>query len=550
MGKLNNFRTYITEMEQSEGYSQKKRLSILLQEINSNFTEMSNEFSKDIILELSKNMKNAETAQKILGCLYNRNYNIRNAEDTEMSEIPQANRVIEEAVYELLEHYQDKEGKGSKAREKLLLDCYSKIAGKEGTTGKVIDKLSLEDIDSIIRAKHKKEGINSNELIDIIYKKAPTIIDTDEKKDFINLIENTILKEAKKNPDILENPEIFKIFEVLIQSYRDDRKISTSKFSEEKKEGNDEIFNKINEIFNLANNFLLKTKERYGEQSSKYRRLSEEIFLLKRQAYGYRAMSIQDLQKMFVEMELKKKIDTAESHLSEGIVDRESKQRENDDEDTKTANKMSASEKLSKISDAVILIQQKYPDKGISLGQVFVEENNAAFNGYYIIQMKGVHCYLLEKFNDKENSALYIVDSKDINNVFELIRDQRQIVKSHPLVTAVNHKDTQGISKDKSFAARICNAIEITMEHDKLSEMWDEAFELEGIIAKLSGTEDREDKIKKIEAQHSELSVLSELEKAYNEKLTEIEKQIERVEIIDKKRAEKEKKYLEKSERN
>ena len=517
MGKLNNFRTYITEMEQSEGYSQKKRLSILLQEINSNFTEMSNEFSKDIILELSKNMKNAETAQKILGCLYNRNYNIRNAEDTEMSEIPQANRVIEEAVYELLEHYQDKEGKGSKAREKLLLDCYSKIAGKEGTTGKVIDKLSLEDIDSIIRAKHKKEGINNNELIDIIYKKAPTIIDTDEKKDFINLIENTILKEAKKNPDILENPE---------------------------------IFNKINEIFNLANNFLLKTKERYGEQSSKYRRLSEEIFLLKRQAYGYRAMSIQDLQKMFVEMELKKKIDTAESHLSEGIVDRESKQRENDDEDTKTANKMSASEKLSKISDAVILIQQKYPDKGISLGQVFVEENNAAFNGYYIIQMKGVHCYLLEKFNDKENSALYIVDSKDINNVFELIRDQRQIVKSHPLVTAVNHKDTQGISKDKSFAARICNAIEITMEHDKLSEMWDEAFELEGIIAKLSGTEDRENKIKKIEAQHSELSVLSELEKAYNEKLTEIEKQIERVEIIDKKRAEKEKKYLEKSERN
>ena len=102
----------------------------------------------------------------------------------------------------------------------------------------------------------------------------------------------------------------------------------------------------------------------------------------------------------------------------------------------------------------------------------------------------------------------------------------------------------------KSFAARICNAIEITMEHDKLSEMWDEAFELEGIIAKPSGTEDRENKIKKIEAQHSELSVLSELEKAYNEKLTEIEKQIERVEIIDKKRAEKEKKYLEKSERN
>ena len=550
MEKLNNFRSYIAEMEQSEGYSQKRRLSILLQEINNNFMGMSNEFSKDIILELSKNMKNAEAAQKILGCLFNRNYNIRNAEDTEMSEIPQANRVIEEAVYELLEYYQDKEGKGSKAREKLLLDCYSKIAGKEGTTGKVIDKLSLEDIDSIIRAKHKKEGINSNELIDIIYKKAPTIIDTDEKKDFINLIENTILKEAKKNPDILENPEIFKIFEVLIQSYRDDRKISTSKFSEEKKEGNDEIFNKINEVFNLANNFLLKTKERYGEQSSKYRRLSEEIFLLKRQAYGYRAMSIQDLQKMFVEMELKKKIGTAESHISEGIVDRESKQREKDDEDTKTANKMSASEKLSKISDAVILIQQKYPDKGISLGQVFVEENNEAFNGYYIIQMKGVHCYLLEKFNDKENSALYIVDSKDINNVFELIRDQRQIVKSHPLVTAVNHKDTQGISKDKSFAARICNAIEITMEHDKLSEMWDEAFELEDKIAKLSGAEDREDKIKKIEAQHSELSVLSELEKAYDEKLTEIGKQEVRVGIIDKKRAEKEKKYLEKSERN
>lgn len=507
---------------------------------------MSNEFSKDIILELSKNMKNAESAQKILVCLFNRNYKNKNAEDTEMNEILQANRVIEEAIYKLLQEYQDKEGKDLAKRTELLSECYSKIAGKEGTTNKIISKLSLEDIYVMITVKLEKDGINSNELIEVLYKKAPTIINDDEKKEFVNLVENTVLEEVKRNPDKLENPNIFKIFEMLIQTYRDDKRFSTAKL--DKNKNFDKTSIKISEILSIADNFLLKTKEKYGEQDSRYRKLSEENFLLKRQAYRYKTMSIQDLERMFVEMELRSKIDTAGLHISEETIEREPKNKEKRDGEGKTANIMSASKKLVKISDAVLQLQQKYPDKGISFGEVYTEENNESFNGYYIIQMKGVHCYLLEKFNDEESSALYIVDSRDINSVFELIRDQRQVVKSHPLVTAVNHKDTQGISQDKSFASRVKKAIEITMEHDKLSEMWDEAFLLEEEIAKLGATDDRDKKIKVIEGQHSELSVLSKLEREYDEKLSGIEKQEAIVGKIDKKREKKAKKYSEKLE--
>lgn len=296
-----------------------------------------------------------------------------------------------------------------------------------------------------------------------------------------------------------------------------------------------EKIEKINEILELAQKVNNTIEQKYGKNSEEYQVACEEYFLLNASANKYKKMSFNELKQILV-----KKMKDADIHISEeSISDTTKSGKGSSQKDSKDAKIMSSIEKTEKIAEAVEQIRKKYPQKNIGIGDVMCEKENQSFNDFFIIQIKGIHCYLLEKFNEKENSALYVINSSEINEVFELIREKRSILKLHPAVDTANHIDD---NKD-GYVTRVVQAIEATMQKDNLNDLWEEAFELEERIKGHNVQDTNPNNINGAIDRRKQYSNIAKLQQDYEKILTQIEGQEKAVGISDKKKQEKAEKY-------
>lgn len=492
---------------------------------------MNESFSHDIIIEIIKNLSNSIEANKIINIFY-KAYETKNADGVELGEIPQFNRLVEDAVSMLLKEYEGREGKDAQKREKILVNCYSKIVGKEGTTNKVIEQLSINDIDSLIRKLGSEEGLNIDSVVNIISKKASLIVDEEEREQLIKLTEDSIITSVNTNPERVENANVFKIFEMLVDYYK-----GADKSVEDKQEN----IGKINSVIETANTVKDELRRKYGEDSEEYKNACEELVFLTARANKFKTMNFKEFNE-FIRVELLNKIQEAEIHESEGNISGKI-HKEKNNEGSNIAKIMDPIEKFEKLCEAVELVQKDNPEKNIGIGTVMCETENISFDQFYIIQIQGAHCYVLEKFDPNENTALYVVDSSEINDVFQLIREKRAILKNHPRVTTVNHQD----GLDSGYVTRIKTAIEGgTMQKENLNGLWEKAYALEAQISDLKGKIGEPGTKEGVENRQAEYALLQRLEKQYETILKQVEKQDKAVEKLESMRNEKAKKYIEK----
>ena len=548
MGKFENFTLYKEELKDRENarkmddkYIKKPKKMIaksiyakninenLISEVEKNFSEMNESFSHDILIEIIKNLSNTNEANRIISIFYKANES-KNADGIELGQIPQFNRLVEDAVSMILKECEGREGKDTQRREKLLVNCYAKIVGKEGTTNKVIEQLSISDIDSIIRKMgNEEQGLDYNSIMkiaEIINRKSAFIIDDEEKEQLMELTEKSIITKVKENPEIVENSQIFKVFEMLLKHYR--------------KNENSENKEKISNIVSVANRVKDELGKKLGEDSEEYKLACEELFMLNAEESKLKTMSFDGLKEL-IKAELIKKMDEAELHECEGDISAELLRKLSFDGKVEANSKvMPPYLKLDKLSEAVGQVSKEYPEKNVQIGTVMCETENLSFDDFYIIQILGAHCYVLEKFDTKENTALYVVDSNEINEVFQLIREQRSIIKAHPLVTPVNH------TYDDGCVTRIKKAIVGSMQKDNLEGLWEKAYSLEERIDELKAGLGAPETTEGVEGRQEEFAYLQELEKQYEKILKQVEKQNKTVEKQEEERALKAKKYIEK----
>ncbi len=157
---------------------------------------------------------------------------------------------------------------------------------------------------------------------------------------------------------------------------------------------------------------------------------------------------------------------------------------ENENENHSTANKMLVERKLEAIEYLLTQIQEEVPSANIKEIKV---NDNGTFDGYVIIPIDGTNVTLFENMNDKENSAIYIVDNAQIQNiVYKLTKKDAKNLQG---VDSVNHTDDtpQDNTRFEGYKERLCskakailNYPQKTMQRNRVkrnSKEWLDRFE-------------------------------------------------------------------------